>query len=190
MPTLTASTLFYFKRGLGLSAECNSKGWRVFAAHGNASDVSAGCAVLVQLNSTKIKLALDANKKPRFTAALEGRFASLEVEIEGHKAWLTSIYLHAQHANRSENLSDLEQALGLIHKNSIIGGDFNCVFDKNLDTKNRDGVGSSTYNNPHSPRWEALAAHHGHGLTDIYRLRNGNLAGGYTRYCDSIATRI
>eukprot|EP00962_Isochrysis_galbana_P043650 scaffold16699_cov97-Isochrysis_galbana.AAC.1 len=30
------------------------------------------------------------------------------------------------------------------------------------------------------------------GLTDIYRyrLRNGALAGGYTRYCDTIATRI
>eukprot|EP00962_Isochrysis_galbana_P041072 scaffold14989_cov113-Isochrysis_galbana.AAC.7 len=33
-------------------------------------------AVLVKLNSTKVKIALDA---------LEGRFASLEVEIEGHK---------------------------------------------------------------------------------------------------------
>eukprot|EP00962_Isochrysis_galbana_P029793 scaffold9589_cov126-Isochrysis_galbana.AAC.3 len=116
-----ASMLSYFKKstGLGLSADCNAKGWRVFAAHGNAS---AGCAVLIRLNSTKVKIALDANKKPKFTAALEGRFASLEVEIEGHKAWLTSIYLHAQHASRSENLSDLEQALGLIHKNSIIGG--------------------------------------------------------------------
>eukprot|EP00962_Isochrysis_galbana_P006093 scaffold1649_cov134-Isochrysis_galbana.AAC.10 len=63
---------WHCNRGLGFSADCNSKGWRVFAAHGNASDASAGCAVLIRLNSTKVKIALDANKKPKFTAALEG----------------------------------------------------------------------------------------------------------------------
>eukprot|EP00962_Isochrysis_galbana_P053125 scaffold24589_cov113-Isochrysis_galbana.AAC.1 len=47
-------------------------------------------------------------------------------------------------------------------------------------SRHRDGSGSSTYNNPHSPRWEALVAHL--GLTDIYRLRHGALAGGYTGY--------
>eukprot|EP00962_Isochrysis_galbana_P042312 scaffold15774_cov94-Isochrysis_galbana.AAC.1 len=79
---------WHCNRGLGLSAECNAKGWRVFAAHGNASDASAGCAVLIRLNSTKVKIALDANKKPKFTAALEGRFASLELDPRhGPIAW-------------------------------------------------------------------------------------------------------
>eukprot|EP00962_Isochrysis_galbana_P048111 scaffold19949_cov120-Isochrysis_galbana.AAC.1 len=127
-----------------------------------------------------VRLSKDSNNKTKFVASLNGRLAALEVEINGTKAWLTSIYLHANATIREANLKEIENSLGLLHRNSIIGGDFNCVHDPNLDTKNRDGSGSSTYNNPHSPRWEAIVSHL--GLTDIYRLRNGALAGGYTRY--------
>jgi hypothetical protein len=71
----------------------------------------------------------------------------------------------------------------------IIGGDFNCVADTNLDTKTAAGIGSTTYRNAHSVQVEALMAHY--GLTDIYRLYHGNKAGGYSRYRHTgIATRM
>jgi hypothetical protein len=139
------------------------------------------------MNSRNIKL---KDNKTYNKNSLYGRFAAVEVEIEGVTTWLTSIYLDANAAERGLNINDLHSEPDLIHKNSIIGGDFNCVAVTNLDTKTPSGTGSSSYGNAHSISWEALTAHY--GLADIYRLHHGAKAAGFTRYHHngSIATRM
>jgi hypothetical protein len=72
---------------LGLSAVCNRLGWSVFACHGNSSDVSAGCAVVINNSSRNIRF--KDNKNPKKNS-LNGRFVAVEVEIEGVTTWLTS----------------------------------------------------------------------------------------------------
>ena len=108
--------------------------------------------------------------------------------IDGATTWLTSIYLNSNPTRRGHDLDFLENEPDLVHKNSIIGGDFNCVADTNIDTKLENGSGSASYSNDHSVRWEALAAHY--GLCDIYRLHHGDKANGYTRYNLTSASRI
>ena len=171
---------------LGLNAECNRQGWQIVAAHGLPSDPCSGCAVIINGNSSKIKFTDD--RKPNYKAALDGRFISVEVIIGGATTWLSSVYLNANAAKRGIDLDLLESERDLIHKNSIIGGDFNCVADTNLDTKLEDGNSSSTYGNDHNAKCEALTAHF--GLCDIYRLHHGDKAGGFTRYNLNTASRI
>jgi exonuclease III len=87
-------------------------------------------------------------------------------------------------AERGEDLNFIESEPDFIHKNSILGGDFNCVADTNLDTKTiKRGTGEPRYSNAHSARWEAYTAHF--GLCDIYRLHHADKAGGFSRYGSS-----
>jgi hypothetical protein len=44
------------------------------------------------------------------------------------------------------------------------------------------------HSNERHQKWDSYAA--GLGLTDTYRLLHGDLKGGFTRYTDSIDTRI
>jgi hypothetical protein len=167
---------------MGLSAVCNRLGWQAFACHGNHTDISASCAVIINDKSRTIKVS--NHESPKVKTSLNGRFASVEVEIEGITTWLTSIYLNANPAERGLNVNDLHSEPDLIHKISIIGGDFNCVADTNLDSRTAAGTGSTTYSNAHSVQVEAFMAHY--GLTDIYRLYHGNSRYSHT----GIATRI
>jgi hypothetical protein len=41
---------------MGLSAVCNRLGWQAFACHGNHTDISAGCAVIIYNKSRTIKV--------------------------------------------------------------------------------------------------------------------------------------
>jgi endonuclease/exonuclease/phosphatase family metal-dependent hydrolase len=71
----------------------------------------------------------------------------------GDVTWLSSIYLNASPAERGEDINFIESEPDFIHKNFILGGDFNCIADTNLDTKTIRGTGDPRYSNAHSARW-------------------------------------
>jgi endonuclease/exonuclease/phosphatase family metal-dependent hydrolase len=152
-------------------------------------NVKGGTAVLTKDKSTKIKLS--DNSRSTIENALGGRLTAVGVEITGHKTWLASIYLNATPDKRTATLLvELDTAdPPLLAPNTITGGDFNCVAAPSLDIRHKTPqLVPSYYSNEHHQKWDTYAA--GLGLTDTYRLPHGDLKGGYTRYIDSIDTRI
>jgi exonuclease III len=91
---------------------------------------------------------------------------------------------------RKATLTELETLdPPILTRNTIIGGDFNCIAAPPLDIRHKTANPlPSYYSNDHYQKWDSFAA--GLGLTDTYRLLHGDLKGGFTRYTDSIDTRI
>jgi hypothetical protein len=72
------------------------------------------CNIASKLNSSNTDTTNNNNNNnPHFVRALDGRFASLEVDIRGHTTWLTSIYLNTKPDLRLATLTNLD-ALQLI----------------------------------------------------------------------------
>eukprot|EP00962_Isochrysis_galbana_P048177 scaffold19985_cov115-Isochrysis_galbana.AAC.11 len=143
------------------------RGWTAFVTHDSHHDPRGGAAIFITNSSENIKL--PTNTTPAI--ALEGRAISIGCCIKGVKTTLTSIYLHADPEKRGQQIKDLEDSKFLT-RNSIIGGDFNCVENTKIDVQYPPGV-STTYPNAHpAPLRKLLASINQTDL--LYRLANGD----------------
>jgi exonuclease III len=163
-----------------LRALCLAKRWDLFLSPPGPNDTGGGTAVLVYQDSQSVKPIAGTLR-----TALDGRLASVQVNINDIKTEITSVYLNAQAAPRRNQIKKIKDDR-LIKRESIVGGDFNCVTSSNLDVAHYNN--QTVYANTGGREWAALTAHL--GLVDTHRQFHGNKRGGYTRITPTVATRI
>ena len=101
------------------------------------------------------------------TPLLEGAASSAIIKIWKNKTYrFISAYCSPNPARRVQMLNDL---IPLIDKDTILGGDFNCVTDTSLDLR-RDSA--SPYSNEGADTINAATA--AHNLRDETRISAGN----------------
>ena len=163
-----------------LRALCLAKRWDLFLSPPGPNDTGGGTAVLVYQDSQSVKPIAGTLR-----TAPDGRLASVQVNINDIKTEITSVYLSAQAAPRRNQIKKIKDDR-LIKRESIVGGDFNCVTSSNLDVAHYNN--QTVYANTGGREWAALTAHL--GLVDTHRQFHGNKRGGYTRITPTVATRI
>jgi hypothetical protein len=79
---------------IGLHSTCIGLGWIPFVSHASHQDLRGGTAILVRRSSKNITV--KQNSHSTFRHELDGRLTAVEVTIQGHSTWLTSLYLNAR----------------------------------------------------------------------------------------------
>jgi hypothetical protein len=98
----------------------------------------------------------------------------------------SSVYLSAQAPSRKKQLHTIAKSKILMEQ-AIVGGDFNCVENVDLDVRYPAQEGS-TYANASGQTLARLIAES--GMIDSYRLVHGDAKTGYSRMAHTIYTRI
>jgi hypothetical protein len=98
----------------------------------------------------------------------------------------SSVYLSAQAPARKKQLHTIAKSK-ILMEHAIVGGDFNCVENVDLDVR-YPAQGGSTYANASGQTLARLIAES--GMIDSYRLVHGDAKTGYSRMAHTIHTRI
>jgi hypothetical protein len=98
----------------------------------------------------------------------------------------SSVYLSAQAPARKKQLHTIVKSK-ILMEHAIVGGDFNCVENVNLDVR-YPAQGGSTYANASGQTLARLIAES--GMIFSYRLVHGDAKTGYSRMAHTIHTRI
>jgi len=117
---------------------------------------------------------------------IKGRYITMTCVINNTEQEFSSVYLSAQAPERKKQLHTITKSK-IFKEHAIIGGDFNCVENVDLDVR-YPAEGSSTYANASGQTLARVIAES--GLIDSYRLVHGDAKSGYSRLAHTIHTRI
>ena len=106
-------------------------------------------------------------------SGLSGAICRVPVTIDGVNARISSIYVPVNARIRKTFLEKLVEQKW-IHRDDILGGDFNCVANVTLDTSTIEG--GTPYVNNHGVKLESILS--AAGLHDTYRQFHGDMATG------------
>ena len=159
-------------RGLGM--------WAKFAGRADGA-AREGTAIVIKTR----EIECESGQIVASTAS-DGRYTCAAFTAFGVKHKCASVYLPPVPSERKDTICDI-QSSGLLDKCTVIGGDFNCVPERSLDTIRR---ADAPYSNAHSLEWEALMSEY--GLSDQLRVQRGRVKGPFTclRAGTGSATRI
>ena len=147
-------------------------GWHMVHAPANLADPASGVGIAIRDNSPRVTLLPDTAE-----TLIDGRCLRVKGIIDTKEIKLASIYLSATPAERATQIDILRDSPLGRDQDSLIGGDFNCVEDVEIDTKSDED--KSTYGNAHGLRWRT--AINTMGYIDAHRLVNGFTCSGFTR---------
>ena len=144
---------------------------RAIAAHfPYRSDEAAreGTAILIKLKP----LAITADDIT-FDDCANSKCTTAAFTTNGRKEKIASVYLPTRPSERGTTIAEICES-ELLKGATVIGGDFNCVPDTNLDLSY-----SESYENAHAHEWESYLT--SLGLTDVLREQTGHKKGPFTR---------
>ena len=127
-------------------------------------------------------------EEDQITTEHDGRLAIREVAWEGMIFKISSMYAPAEADYRKRFINKLHRT-STLDKETIIGGDFNCVINISHDVQYSDERRQRRpYANMHGPLMTKLM--NKAKLSDTHNRVNGENTGGYTREGRDIRTRI
>ena len=130
----------------------------LYVTRGDGDGHVGGAAVLVNMKSDSVHM------RDGVKCGMDGRVCRVPVSIDGINTRITSIYAPVDPRGRRRFLDRLDEERWL-HRDDIVGGDFNCVADVTLDTATIEG--GSEYSNAHGMKLENIMLTA--GLCDTYR---------------------
>ena len=170
----------YHSKKSGLLNSIKSKDYKPYLSHATTEDISAGVAICILADSRSVTIPEGAT----LTTIIPGRAISLRCNINEEGVTIANLYAPANPTKRKQFYKTLTENKKL-PKNTIVGGDFNCVDDVNLDTQKNTG---NQYANNAYREWKSYAAQQ--GWQDAYRRIHGDKPGGFTRMTAAVHTRI
>jgi hypothetical protein len=158
-------------------------GWTLVHSPATRSDPSSGVAAIPVRNDSKNVSPIVASAR----SIVASRYITMTCKINNNTDQeFSSVYLSAQAPARKKQLHTIAKSK-ILMEHAIVGGDFNCVENVNLDVR-YPAQGGSTYANASGQTLARLIAES--GMIDSYRLVYGDAKTGYSRMAHTIHTRI
>jgi exonuclease III len=166
-----------------IGAEAGRRGWTLVHSPATRVDPKSGVAIAVWQDSRNVTPIVASAR-----SLIPGRYLTMSCNILGTIQDVSSVYLSAQARERKAHIHTIKKSK-IFKDHAIIGGDFNCVENTDLDILYPAEGGGSTYANASGKLFSMLVAEC--GLLDAFRLVHGNeTKQGHTRKADTVHTRI